>query len=331
MKEFTQFENPWSAETSEWFNEEEDKWFDGGFYYKWNNSDEGVEMNTSKIVNGHLFEDDGFYLGSWGKKSNDCYTSKKGAWRKKTNEIGKTQLEYNQNDILQLIDLDGSPLQLDVLLKLASIVFDEAGATTEFYSDTILAVACANRNFLRMRNTYYTLISYRNLANKEKIKNYAYGENKWIKKADNENLKYVFTIGAILYILTNKPDITNGAVKWDGADLAWKGFAHSKPKNEGINFQEEHFNKFKEFYTAQRLKKYTKLDKTFNPDFNAGKYKAIQSNKDRILHISTGFVGNTIFWKPNYFAEENDVQYEIINGKKIKKSDKYNFKYYFYS
>ncbi len=33
MKEFTQFENPWSADNSEWFNEEQDKWFDGGEFY----------------------------------------------------------------------------------------------------------------------------------------------------------------------------------------------------------------------------------------------------------------------------------------------------------
>jgi len=35
MSEFKEFENPWSADNSEWFNEEQDKWFDGGEFTEW--------------------------------------------------------------------------------------------------------------------------------------------------------------------------------------------------------------------------------------------------------------------------------------------------------
>ena len=35
MSEFREFENPWSADTSEWFNEEKDKWFAGGEFNEW--------------------------------------------------------------------------------------------------------------------------------------------------------------------------------------------------------------------------------------------------------------------------------------------------------
>ena len=35
MSEFKEFENPWSADNSEWFNEEQNKWFDGGEFTEW--------------------------------------------------------------------------------------------------------------------------------------------------------------------------------------------------------------------------------------------------------------------------------------------------------
>ncbi|MDD3005440.1 hypothetical protein [Flavobacterium sp.] len=35
MSDFKEFENPWSAENSEWFGEEKDKWFEGGKYNEW--------------------------------------------------------------------------------------------------------------------------------------------------------------------------------------------------------------------------------------------------------------------------------------------------------
>ncbi len=35
MSDFKEFKNPWSAENSEWFGEEKDKWFDGGEYNEW--------------------------------------------------------------------------------------------------------------------------------------------------------------------------------------------------------------------------------------------------------------------------------------------------------
>ncbi|MDD3005438.1 type VI secretion system amidase effector protein Tae4 [Flavobacterium sp.] len=35
MSDFKEFKNPWSAENSEWFGEEKDKWFEGGEYTEW--------------------------------------------------------------------------------------------------------------------------------------------------------------------------------------------------------------------------------------------------------------------------------------------------------
>lgn len=61
----------------------------------------------------------------------------------------------------------------------------------------------------------------------------------------------------------------------------------------------------------------------------AGKHLATNRNKGRVLNISTAFVGNSVFWKPNYFAEENEVQFETKNGKQVKVKEKYDFKYYF--
>ena len=95
MSDFKEFKNPWSADNSEWFGEEKDKWFEGG------NNNEWLQEKSSSIsteINGHLFEDDGFYLGKWGE-TNDCFVVKKGTWRKEKNKDGKTVLIYKPNDV----------------------------------------------------------------------------------------------------------------------------------------------------------------------------------------------------------------------------------------
>lgn len=336
MSDFKEFENPWSADNSEWFNEEKDKWFDGGEYTEWLKEVPEDDLNTNNTIindvkiNGHLFETDGTYIGKWGNTEN-CYVIIKNAWKKIKDETGKTQLIYETKNVLQIIDLDGKSIELNTILKLASIFYDEAGATTEFYPATVLAIACANKNFLMKRNTYYPTVTYKNLANKQKISNFAYGKNDWIKKINNENVKHFFSVFTVIHILTKSEDVTNGAVKWDGADLAWKGFNHDKPKNDGIEFLENDFIAFKTFYTTEKIKLYTGVESGFNETFSSGKHLATDRNKNRILHLSCGFIGNTIFWKPNYFAEENNEKFEIIDNKKTKTREKFNFKYYFYS
>ena len=78
MSDFKEFENPWSADNSEWFNEEKDKWFDGGEYTEWLKEVPEDDLNTNNTIindvkiNGHLFETDGTYIGKWGNTEN-CY------------------------------------------------------------------------------------------------------------------------------------------------------------------------------------------------------------------------------------------------------------------
>lgn len=211
----------------------------------------GGEKEDGEIkLAGHLFEEDGVYIGQWGKKTNNCFSVKKGAWRIEE-EKGKRTIYYEKQNLTKLTDLDFSAIELDTVLKLASIFFDEGGGSTEFHEDTIVAIACATSNYLKARNNYFSVVTYKNLANKEEIPNYAYGKNTWIKKIDNTNIKNVTSIKAVLHILLNKGDTSNGAVRWDGEDLAWKGNNHDKPKNEGIDFKEIHFN-FLNRFTRKR-------------------------------------------------------------------------------
>lgn len=294
--------------------------------------DRDAEKENNEIaLEGHLFEEDGVYIGQWGKNVDDCFSIKKGAWRTEEKN-GKKTLYYKDDNLIKLYDINGKSIKLDTLLKFASIVYDESGGSVEFYEETILALAWAIRNFILMHNVFYSdkLINFWDIAEK-KSKSYAYGKNDWIKKPDNKLNKYVYTIGAaIKSILGVGGDASHSAVKWDGADLAWKGYNQDKPKNDGIDFKEEPFNQFKNFYSKQRIKKYTGLDKEFPATFSSGKYIATGNNKGRVLHLAGKFIGNSVFWIPNYNAEENEAQYQTENGKSKMTMQKYNFKHYFY-
>lgn len=52
MNDFKEFDNPWSAETSEWFGEEKDKWFEGGEFTNISNQPEQVQGLLSFGSNG---------------------------------------------------------------------------------------------------------------------------------------------------------------------------------------------------------------------------------------------------------------------------------------
>ena len=39
---------------------------------------------------------------------------------------------------------------------------------------------------------------------------------------------------AVINALTNGKDYSNGAIRWDGFDLAARGFNHPKPKTAGV-------------------------------------------------------------------------------------------------
>ena len=72
---------------------------------------------------------------------------------------------------------------------------------------------------------------------------------------------------AVINALTNGKDYSNGAIRWDGFDLAARGFNHPKPKTAGVEISPADFMHFKAAWPAKLIKAYS-----------AGKYTSFSSN-----------------------------------------------------
>ena len=85
---------------------------------------------------------------------------------------------------------------------------------------------------------------------------------------------------AAINALTNGKDYSHGAIRWDGFDLAAKGFNHVKAVNCGIRISETFFNSFKSAWSDDLANRYSggKYAK-FSDNFKAGDHKATADTK----------------------------------------------------
>jgi YD repeat protein len=81
---------------------------------------------------------------------------------------------------------------------------------------------------------------------------------------------------AVINALTNGKDYSNGAIRWDGFDLAARGFNHPKPKTAGVEISPADFMHFKAAWPAKLIKAYS-----------AGKYTSFSSNFHSGSHPAT--------------------------------------------
>ena len=51
-------------------------------------------------------------------------------------------------------------------------------------------------------------------------------------------------MAAVLNAITGGKDFSNGAIRWDGFDLAIKGWEHVKSKNQGLGISRSHYQTF---------------------------------------------------------------------------------------
>ncbi len=139
-----------------------------------------------------------------------------------------------------------------------------------------------------------------------------------IKSGSEEKNQIAAVCNAILYYGdVGGKDYSNGATHWDGFDFALQGILHQK-SNQGFHISSESFlrsyNAYYKNNDYNKLRRYSgnpqavlaqgvnKL--TTNPVLGVGTY-----SKGRVLYQSTAQYGGTIFWKPNFEAEEN-IGYE---------------------
>mgnify|MGYP004576160197 FL=1 len=127
----------------------------------------------------------------------------------------------------------------------------------------------------------------------------------------NNNAEY--SMAAAINSITGGYDFSNGAIRWDGYDLAIKGWDHVKSKNQGLGISQSHYHTFFSYWSCGNNLKNASGNKnaTFNPKFKVkGKLTyspAVKGYwKGMVLYNSSAAYGGTIFWRP--------VSNFIING-----------------
>lgn len=83
----------------------------------------------------------------------------------------------------------------------------------------------------------------------------------------NNNAEY--SMAAVLNAITGGKDFSNGAIRWDGFDLAIKGWEHVKSKNQGLGISRSHYQTFYSYWAGgNRLKNASgNQNAIFNPEF----------------------------------------------------------------
>lgn len=144
----------------------------------------------------------------------------------------------------------------------------------------------------------------------------------------NNNAEY--SMAAVLNAITGGKDFSNGAIRWDGFDLAIKGWEHVKSKNQGLGISRSHYQTFYSYWAGGNRLKNASGNKNaiFNPEFQMLGKKltyspAIQGYwKGMVLYNSSAAYGGTIFWRPvsNFIIKGVNLNrnFRKVNGSKNK-------------
>ena len=156
-----------------------------------------------------------------------------------------------------------------------------------------------------------------------------------LNSLNTTSTNYIDNLIKLDFILTESFDkyvsyIANGAIRWDGFDLAIKGWEHVKSKNQGLGISRSHYQTFYSYWAGgNRLKNASgNQNAIFNPEFQMLGKKltyspAIQGYwKGMVLYNSSAAYGGTIFWRPvsNFIIKGVNLNrnFRKVNGSKNK-------------
>jgi hypothetical protein len=173
-----------------------------------------------------------------------------------------------------------------------------SNSTLGKFAYTVAEESSGNKNeSFALASAIINLSKYRNKDILRTLKTEGiYGYN---GSADYSNREH--SLEAVFNALTGGEDLSKDAIRWDGFDLAAKGFNHTRAKDAGVSISKEHFDAFKLAWPNQKIKKFSGGDYTaFSTDFSPGVHLATSGdNKGMCLYSSTVVHGCTIFWKGN--------------------------------
>lgn len=197
---------------------------------------------------------------------------------KKAYAVKEFKEKYYTADV---IDLNISNDDLNIFAN--STAKESSGNKKESY-----AIASTIVNLATYRNK--TIL---NTLKTEGIYGYNDGGNSTSYKNNEKS-----SMEAVINALTNGKDNSNGAIRWDGFDLAAKGFNHVKAVDCGIRISETLFNSFKAAWSDDLINRYSGGKYTkFSDNFKAGDHKATGRNKGCICYEASAVEGLTMFWK----------------------------------
>ncbi len=201
------------------------------------------------------------------------------------------------------------PVTNSVLNQYANTVAQESsGDKLESYA---LASAISNLAAYKKKSIYKTLQT-------EGIYGYRDGGSSTAYKKNAE-----YSMEAVINALSGGKDYSNGAIRWDGFDLAARGFGHPKPRMSGVDISGPNFLAFKKAWPNNFISKFSGGKYTsFSSNFSSGRHPADSgANKGYVLYSASAVHGRTMFWKANL----NATRTVIRNGQKKVETYKYSF------
>ena len=234
-----------------------------------------LQAPAQPVVNETVVE--GYFYKRTTGEADEKNKKYKGA-SKKAYAVNEFKEKYYESDV---IDLNINNDDLNIFAN--STAKESSGNKKESY-----AIASTIVNLATYRNK--TIL---NTLKTEGIYGYNDGGNSTSYK-NNEK----FSMEAAINALTNGKDYSNGAIRWDGFDLAAKGFNHVKAVDCGIRISETFFNSFKSAWSDDLINRYSGGKYTkFSDNFKAGDHKATGRNKGCICYEASAVEGLTMFWK----------------------------------
>lgn len=250
---------------------------------------------------GDYYNKNGIWLGNDGKKDNLAYLADV--------VLDKDGSKHFQN--ATVLSLKNSELNIFA----NTVAQESSGDKAESFA---LASAIMNLAEYKGKSIMQTIQS-------EGIFGYRDGGN---STQYNNNAEY--SMAAVLNAITGGHDFSNGAIRWDGFDLAMKGWDHVKSKNQGLGISRSHYQTFYNYWTGgNRLKNASgNKNATFNPEFKMTGKKLTYSPavrgywKGMVLYNSSAAYGGTIFWRPvsNFLIKGVNLNrnFRKVNGSKNK-------------
>ena len=266
-------------------------------------------QKNNELLAGYYYSKDGYFIGKF-EQSENAHIIDTDRGETLVNEANNISLEKILSKYIHKIYFSG--LSNKELLTFATICkIEEADRTG------IFAIANSFINFvlggITWNYTLNNLISKKGYSSVDAYQRIPLDVKK-ITNGSEERNQVAAVCNAILYYGdVGGKDFSNGATHWDGFDFALRGNSHQKG-NQGFHINNiSLLNSYNNYYKNDNYDKLRRYSGNNNAVLAQGDNKLTTNavlgvgaySRGRILYKSVAQYGGTIFWAPNFEAEEN--------------------------